>query len=304
MEKNRLKRMLSGVPLHTSSTGRGVLFICLFAVFWFAVEWIGNFAGVSSYQIVWTRFVIHLVWMVIIVAPYSGTRMVRTNRWGLQAARGMLMFGMATCFIVGRTVMPPRDVLAAFWVAPLLTMVLGPLLLKERLPLTYYLAALVAYGGVLLILHPDARMLSWSLVFPLGMATCFGVYQILTRMLRNENTMANLFYTAIFELIPLTLVVGYFWRWPSLKSLMAMTAIGIVGWFTLLVKEYALAIAPVGWIAPFIYVQPVLAVGFALLLGHSPSVTTAIGALTTLFALGALLYLNHRQAIPEAAYSG
>ena len=203
----------------------------LSTLLWTALELIGGVVP-HNYQgllVVWVRYASHLAFMLIVFGPRYRFDLVRTQALKLQLFRPVFMIGMPLFFLVGLRFMPVTNIWSAFWLAPFMTMILASILFKERVSVWQWLTTLIGLFGAIAIYQPKAGFLNWTLIFPLGMAFCFSGYLVLTRALRTERTLTNLFYTALIVFLPWSLGFFYFWRPLNLSAFYAMTAIGILG---------------------------------------------------------------------------
>src|SRR4051812_11174339 len=103
---------------------RAALLVLVFTFCWAAVELVGSATGVSAYQVVWTRYGIHLALMALLFGPRQGVKLVRTAQPLREVLCSLLMLGMPLCFIWALSRMAASDALAVFWTAPLLIIVI------------------------------------------------------------------------------------------------------------------------------------------------------------------------------------
>ncbi|MCC7368639.1 MAG: DMT family transporter [Chloroflexi bacterium] len=253
-------------------------------------------AGYSGFEVVWARYGTHLALMLVVFAPRRRTALVRTSRLWLQLGRGALMLGMPACFLFAARLLPPNDILAVFWISPLLVVLFGGLVLGERVQPGQYLCAAIAFVGVVLILQPASHLFWRPLLLALGMALSFGVYVICTRILRNEAPTTNLFYTAAVVFVVLSAVLPFFWRAPDFDALIAMMGVGSMGFVLLWMLDYALSVAPASTVAPLAFTQPLWFVLLGLLTGRTPNLFVAVGALTVAAGIGGYVVMEMRRA--------
>ncbi len=246
----------------------------------------------SGFQIVWTRYAVHLLFMLAVFAPRRGRRLIRTGRPGLQIGRGLLMLGMPACFLIGATQMSVSDVWAFFWIAPLLVLPLAAWILHERISIAQVALTGLGCVGAWLVTRPQLT-LSPALIWPAGMALCFSLYVVLTRRLRDEDTQTNLFYTAASVWVPLTIVMGFVWQTPTWQDLGVMTGIRLLGWLLLYLLDRATELAAANRLAPMLFSQVLwtlaLRVGMG---GGAPGTSALVGAtlLVGVTAASALLF--------------
>jgi drug/metabolite transporter (DMT)-like permease len=254
----------------------------LFAICSNTIELLGAHAGVSAYQVVWSRYGFHLAFMLLVFGPRYGTALARSPRLGLQIGRSLLMLGMPLCFVWAASRISAHDAFAIFWVAPLMLPFLEQG--KDALHLSSLVPVGIGWVGAMLISHPSRDLFRSGTVFALGMAACFAWYVVLTWRMRREPIMPKLFHTALWVFVSLSFVVPLIWRPPSGRGLLALIAVGLVGWVALYALDRAVEETPPSLVAPFFYLQ--LPLGMLLeLQGHMPPLGVLAG--TGLIAVAA-----------------
>ncbi len=225
------------------------------------------------------RYGTHLIFMLIVFGPRYRMDLVRTHLLKLQLFRPLFMIGMPLCFLIGLKFMPFADVWLVFWIAPLMTLVFAAILLREQINIVQWLTMLVAIFGAVEIYHPQPGLFHWTIIFPLGMAFCFSGYLILTRALREEQTVTNLFYTALVVFLPWSIGLPYFWQPLTRMAFYAMAAIGILGFLSLYFLDKAYESALVSTVTPFLFAEPIFIVIFSyFLFGTVPSAMAIAGS--------------------------
>jgi len=263
------------------------------AASWAGIELMASFipSRVSAFQTVWTRYGVHLAFMLLVLGPSQGSHMVRTRRLPLHVFRSLLMLGMPFCYIMALTLgLSAAFVWSVTWLStPMLLALAGPMLAEQVSALQW---AATGFGllGTWLVIQPALPAPGWKVLLPFGVALSYGLYKLLTRQMRDEATSANLFHTAAWVFLALTIVLPLFWRMPPPRALAAMVGIGIWGFFTLLLLDRALALAPVSITAPFIYTQCIWSALLAWVRhGHAFSTGMLVGAALICSACGMLL---------------
>jgi len=239
----------------------------------------------SPFEIVWVRYGTHLLLMLCLWAPLNPARLVRTARPGLHVVRAVIMLGVPVAFVLARSRMPGDTVMSVFWIEPAVAMLLGAVWLGERVGRRHWLTAAALFVGVLMILRPSGALPRLSWVFPIAMAACFALYQVLTRVMREETTTARLFYTALGAWVPLSVGLPWFWTTPTLPDLGVMMSIGVLGFLFVAALDRAVDSAPVSTLAPFAVTQPLWGVVLhALLRGRTPTLEAGVGIAVVLVA--------------------
>jgi drug/metabolite transporter (DMT)-like permease len=186
-------------------------------------------------------------------------------------------------------------------------------LLNERVGPRRWLALIVGFLGVLLIVRPGSVNFNLGSVFILLSALFYALSVMLTRQLRATDSSATMAYysslvylLAVFVLAPLAIVVGETpnahpsitflfraWTVPTLADGVIMAGLGLV-WASgmyLMARAYSVALASV--VAPFEYVTLPINIlwGFAIW-QEIPTWATWTGAFLT---LGSALYVLYRE---------
>jgi drug/metabolite transporter (DMT)-like permease len=242
-----------------SNQHRSMLAMAAFVGLWAAVEALAGqvLRKYSPYQVVFTRYVVHMALMVVVWGWRDPRSLVRTRRLPFQLGRSLLMLAMPASWIIStQHGVDGKTLMSIFWLSPLLMVGFASVLLGERVPTSIWVATIVACAGALAFIAPS-RMptLGPSLLFPLGMALSFSLYVVATRSLRHETMRANLFYTAFGVAAALALVMPRLWVTPDLHDLFVMVGVGVFGFAALYACDRMTATSPVYVSAPFAYLQ-------------------------------------------------
>jgi len=271
-----------------------LLYMALAMGTWAIIENIPHFFSqhYTTFQIVWMRYSVHLLFMLIIFGPRARLRLVRTRRLGMQIFRGLLMLGMHLAFIFAIRWIHPTLTMAAFWTAPLLLIGLSAWS-GERADWVQFTVTLAAFGAVLWIARPLNGLLHPAMLLSLGMALCFVLYMQITRAMPDEDILASLFYTAFSVWIVLSFLMPFYWVTPNLQDFLLLAAIGLLGYYCIYGFDKAAEVAPTWVSAPFAFIQPVLILlNEWLLFGRYPGrLSLAAGGLL-LFCIGFLAWRN------------
>ena len=282
-----------------------MLLAIAFVIGWTLVELIaaGVLARVSPFQVVWIRYVVHLVLMLLVFGWRRPSRLWRSRRPAYQLVRSLLMVGMPASWIFAMQAGVDSGLLMAiFWLSPLLVLALARILLGEVAPAGVWGAALVGWAGAFLVLgHNALPAAPLLLLLPLAMALCFSLYVVMTRSLRDEETRANLFYSAGGVALFLTPFMSSVWTPPAAFDLLVMIGVGVAGLLSLLALDRMAAAAPVSRTAPMLYLQ--VPATIALLLGSGGAAITWRSAAGLLLIAFAACYAGSRKHLIVAGGS-
>ena len=241
--------------LKLDSTWTGIFLICVLGFLWAFTEILAQYAAVqySLYQVIWVRYLTHLLFMIIVFGPRLGTKLIATRRVGLQFLRAIMMLITPASFIIGVNYMWVGNILSIFWLMPIMIIVLSMFLLKEQVSWPVWLLGLFGLACVLFLAHPNKTFSLVGIGLALVMGSAFSLYVVLTRMLRDESHLTNLFYTALGVLIPLSFWVPGVWKPLTLQGGLLMSLIGLLGFALLWVLDKALELTSAAMVAPFFY---------------------------------------------------
>lgn len=240
--------------------------------------------------VVWARYLVHTLLMMAIFLPQSGLRVLRTRRPGLQALRALCLLGTSLLFTTALQYIPMAEATAVNFLAPLLVTALSLPLLGEKVTRGQWVAVLVSFVGVTVIIHPGGALFTPAVLLPFGSALCFCFYQLLTRKLSGiDSPTTSNFFTGGLNTLVMSAIVPMFWQIPSLIHGLMALALGTCGMIAHLSLTQAFRHAPPAMLAPFSYCQIVFAGILGLVLfGHSPDLAGLVGiALICLSGLGA-----------------
>ncbi|MGH8382769.1 DMT family transporter [Pseudomonas sp.] len=271
---------------------RGILLVVL-ATFLFAShdalsKYLAGFYPIL--WVVWARYLVHTLLMMAIFLPQSGLRVLRTRRPGLQALRALCLLGTSLLFTTALQYIPLAEATAVNFLAPLLVTALSLPLLGEKVTRGQWVAVLVSFVGVTVIIHPGGALFTPAVLLPFGSALCFCFYQLLTRKLSGiDSPTTSNFFTGVLNTLVMSAIVPMFWQTPSLIHGLMAVALGTCGMTAHLFLTQAFRHAPPAMLAPFSYCQIVFAGILGLVLfRHSPDMAGLVGiALICLSGLGA-----------------
>ena len=246
-------------------------------------------------QVVWARFTFHALIFLIV---FSGMRMrdlFATRRPGLQIARSFLLMTATMFFFTALSHLPLADAISIGFVSPLLVTAFAIPILGEKVGIRRWAAILVGFAGVLIIIRPGLGVMHWAAVMPLGMATCFALYQILTRIAgRTEDARTSQVWASAVGVIVLSCIAPFVWTPPTAVGWLLMAAAGMCGGVGhyILIKAYE--IAPASILSPFVYTQLLwMIIAGYVIFGDFPDAWTLTGG-AVVVASG--LYIFHREA--------
>ena len=269
-----------------------VMVLC-FSVLETTAKYLSRFYPVP--MLVWSRYTVHTVLMLLLFAPRFGAGLLRTNQPAGQVLRAALLMGSTACYFGALSFLPMAEVKAVSFISPLLVTVLAVWWLREEVSRARWLAVVVGFLGVLFIVRPGSAMLQWPALLAVGAAFCYSLYQIMTRKFsETENVFTTLFYTALVGCVLMSFVVPLFWKTPHIRHVPFLILLGLVAGFGHFMLIKALELENASFLSPLGYVQLLWVVLFGFLaFGDLPDVYSLIG-MAIVVGSGLYVALGHR----------
>lgn len=277
------------------------------AVFWFAVldtaaKWL--VLGLPLAQVVFLRFLGHVVFTGVVMYPRLGRELIRTRHPWLQLVRGLLLPVMTALNFWSLQYLQLAETGSIQFLAPILVALIGSSLLGERLDRGRWIAIVVGFVGVLVILQPGSRGFHPAMLVSLLQTTLYAGFIVLTRRLAaDDRPESSNFLSALISLVVLAPFAWLAWRSPDTALQWIVIAVtGLAGGLGHYLLAMAPRYAPASTISPFIYSQILYMtlLGY-LVFGDVPRSAVVLGAA---IVIGSGLYLVWRERSgPSARHS-
>jgi drug/metabolite transporter (DMT)-like permease len=149
-----------------------------------------------------TRYIAGTVLLATLLARSEGLSALRLPRDPLQWLRGVAISLSAVGMFLAVWLMPLAEATTIAFTQPMITAVLAMLVLGERARLSTWLATLVAFAGVFLVLRPNFDTAGWGVLFPLLGASGMAVTIIANRKVHGRaSILAMQFYMSVTAMI-------------------------------------------------------------------------------------------------------
>ena len=174
---------MSGPTLTTDDTGKAIGFL-LFGVSGglgldLCAKWL--LASYPLVQFVFLRSVFGLLVLLSVARWYGGYHRLRTGNWHWHLLRTLLSCGAMFGFFFGLSRMPLVSALTIAFTAPLMVTAMSVPFLGEHVGWRRWLAVMVGFAGVLLVLRPGSGLLTPASVAVIFAAACYAGLAITAR---------------------------------------------------------------------------------------------------------------------------
>ncbi|NPD13892.1 DMT family transporter [Xinfangfangia sp. D13-10-4-6] len=262
--------------------------------------------AVNIYMVVMIRFWFMSAFVIAIAARSAGgiRGAVQSHYPWLQGLRAFLLVAEIGVMVVAFIHLGLIETHAVFVVYPLLVTLFSGPILGEKVGWRRWLAVLVGFGGVLVILNPGGGIFSIWALLPLTAAAMFALYGLLTRYVsRQDSAATSFFWTGVGGAVFTTPLGLYHWQSMSGSDwgLMLVLCVAAVVSHGLLIKAYDVAEA--ADIQPFAYFQlPFVSILGLVLFQENLRINVVIGAVIVVAA--GLFTLWRQRMRAKAAKAG
>ncbi|SFJ11861.1 EamA domain-containing membrane protein RarD [Phyllobacterium sp. CL33Tsu] len=252
-------------------------------------KWLSTVDSMPPATVTLSRFVVQTLLTLLIIVALSGARSLKPVKlWG-NMFRGLLMGIGSLCFFAAVKYMPLADAMAVFFVEPLMLTLLSALILKEEVGWRRRIAVAIGFVGTLIVIQPSWELFGWVSLLPLATATLFAFYLILNRRYGDADTpLVMQLYAGIGGTITviIALVLGQIFGVSDMTlgrptaglSWLLLFAIGAIATGGHLLVVHASRLAPASLLAPFQYLEIVMAVIIGLVVFNEfPSASKWLG---------------------------
>jgi drug/metabolite transporter (DMT)-like permease len=252
--------------------------------------------AVPPMMVVFARYGLSLLYVVGLMW-WTGSLTFKSRHPWLQILRGLLLFAATLMNFMALQYLRLDQTSAIFFSNPLWVCALSPFLLGERIGPRRWVAVIIGFMGVLLIIRPGADHFHWAMMLSVTVAIAASLYQIITRKIGGRDPalvsllLPSMVGTALA--MPLGVANWYVPAWGLVGLMLLMGFAGGLG-HHLLIKAHTLAPAPT--LAPFVYTQIIwmIIVGFVVF-GDVPDIYTLIGA-SIVVSSGLYVYYREQAA--------
>lgn len=232
---------------------------------------------------------------MLTVLPFmfiQGKRAFKTSNPKLHVYRALFGVAAIACYIYAVLLLPLTDVTTFSFSQPLFVLVLASLILREKVTKSRWLATLMGFCGILIVIHPGDASLNWYVFVPMMSAFLFACLDILAKkMVSTESTTTLLFYFALG-----TTIAGFFpaltvWKTPHWNELVWLLFLGMGANLIQVCLFRAFSATDASSLAPFRYVEFIYAAFFGyVLFNEVPASQTLLGAAVIVIST---LYLSY-----------
>ena len=250
-------------------------------------------AEIHPYQAVFLRFAFGLLLMVPMVTK-AGVATLVTRRLPLFGVRGVLSAAEMCLWFMAVLYLPLAEATTLNFTVPLFGTILAALVLRETVRIHRWLAVVIGFVGVGLIIQPGTDAMQPASLFPIAAAMCMACAGMITKQLvSTESTTSLLFYLMVIT-TPVSLIPALFvWQTPSWTAIGLMAVAALMMNVMQICNVKALQLADYSFFVGFSYLRlPIIAILALILFGEVPDIWIIPGGA---MIIGAAIYVALRE---------
>ena len=224
-------------------------------------------SDLSFFQITWARY----FFTVFFTLPFIYFFFNRQLKWSenpkLQFYRGLTLFFANICFFYSISIISMAKALTLAFVAPLITTVLSPFFLHEKVGIRRWSAVIIGFFGILIVIRPGFIEFNLATIAAVATGCFYGLYLIITRKLHStDSPLLTLLLTGVVGAFIASFVVPVVWINPSFSQWSWLALMGLFACLGHLLLIYSLRYADASKLAPFGYFEiiPNIILGYYL----------------------------------------
>lgn len=252
-------------------------------------------ADYSPLFIGWARYAVASSIVVPISAALHRRFVFPTERLSSHVLRTLFLVAAMTLYFLAIARIPLATAASAFFVGPIVAVVLSVVMLGERLTISKALALALGAGGSVVILRPGGST-DPGIVLAFASGVLFAFYLIATRHAAQASApLPTLAFQCVVGALLLTPQAVATWRLPAATDLWLFAGLGAFSAISHILSIAAFRFSDASTLAPLVYIE---LIGAALIgyfaFGEVPQASTVFGAML-IVAAGLVLVQQDRR---------
>lgn len=251
------------------------------------------------------RFTLGAIGLGLVLLFREGIQGFRFPRPRVQLARGFFLAGATVTFFSSIFLMPLATATSIQFMAPLLTAVISSILYKEQLSPGRWVATLIAFVGVMIVLRPNFADLGWAAFLPL--AAAFGMSGLMISNAKAAGSGSVLLMQFLVAAIAAPLLILYAALghasgvaslqigWPSVYVVLVCATVAVTASISHMFVYLATARSSAATVAPMVYVQIIVAIAIGVVFYRDYPDLVALAGTGVIIASGIYLLRDGRK---------
>jgi S-adenosylmethionine uptake transporter len=244
-----------------------------------------------SFEIGFFRYLFSML-TVLPFMIYKGKAEFYTKAPGMHFLRAVFGVAAIALYILSLVLLPLAEVTTFSFTQPLFFMPLAVLFLRERVKSSRWIAAIIGFLGIIIVVNPQGMVFNYYVLIPMASAFLFACLDLLAKkMVVNEKTTTLLFYFALGTTLVGAIPAAFVWQAPTMQEVFWMVLLGSGANLIQVCLFRAFSATEASSLAPFRYVELVFSILFGFMLfGEIPTFHLLLGAMVI---IASTLYLSY-----------
>ncbi|MEM9417332.1 MAG: DMT family transporter [Bacteroidota bacterium] len=276
------------------------------AVLWFVLSLVvscGNDAitkytgaSMSPWQVAFFRCLFGTASLLPFMVYHGSVSFVTYRPW-LHVLRGGLLFAAISLWSHGVKAAPITTATLMSFTVPIFVLLLAPLFLQERVTRPMWLATLLGFGGIVLVLQPSYGSFHSAALYLVLAAFLFGLLDVVNKKyVTQEPMLCMLFYSNLVAALCLAWPALSTSSMPSPHALEWLLVLGVGSNLILYFLLRAFTLASASALAPFRYLELLISMGAGYVFFQElPTVHSYLGAAIIIPITLLIVYAQHQK---------
>jgi len=288
---------------HKEHLGKGILFMLLGCLLFSIADALGKLAtqNYPLIQVIWLRCFFGFLLIATVIIAKGNLKAFGTKHPRAHFVRSIVGIALTGCMMTGLKYIPLAEVTAVVFATPLIVAVYSALVLRENIHKGTFVAIVLGFFGVLIVVRPTPDHFHFAHLIMLGFALSSAYLSISARaLIKTESPLTLNLY-----IYPATIILGGFFAWrdwvtPDIVSLGYLFGVAFFATLALLSVTKAVHCASPAKVYPFDYSRIVWTVSIGLIFwGELPDTLTWSGIAIIILCGIYILHHSRRPASPE-----
>lgn len=216
--------------------------------------------------VIFVRFALSLVFIAPLLLGQGRDKPLKTKKMHLHGLNAVfrVVAIWATYYAYSRL---PMGLAASIgYTGPMMAIILAMILLREKVGWRKWVAVIIGYTGVLVMVQPEQSHVNLAVFVALLANLCSSLAKVTTKEITKTDTVPQVIFYGNFGALLISCVfAGYYWEMPAAGEWPMLVAIGFAGSLSQFSYVKALHAGNVSLVAPFEYLRLLFAIPIGML---------------------------------------
>lgn len=232
-----------------------------------------------TFELTFLRCVIGVLVLTPIVLRNNISEL-KTKAFPLHCVRAVLTYIAILLWFYATEQVPVGDFFAIQFVSPLFTIAVAAIMLREKVSAKSWLAAIVGFAGVMVIIRPGYIPVSLGVIAALGTAAAYAFVNTCIKVLsRHDSPTVMTFYVNVLVLVLAAIPAYLTWKTPVAEDWPILIAVALSATLAQFCVASSISLADARVVQPMNFLRmPIAAAMGFMVFGEFPDLWTWFGA--------------------------